>query len=205
MLVSRIRLPTALPSYGLRVWAGIEEREAYLAPVTQGNMLVITWSPGERAGGLCWVCVKSSSLEGKIKGRNGHSDHQKSYVLRSHDSHCPLPSRTVGLQALNLVRSISVCCPGKRWSPAWLTFCVHRCKVRSRLEEPLCGGDGPEVCRGPVGDRGRGHDGAWEQASHFGSGGKESGPQDFLKFGSWSRSVVSNISRYPSHQLAHAC
>ena len=97
MLVSRIRLPTALPSYGLHVWAGIEEREAYPAPVTQDNMLVITQSPGERVGGLCWVCVNSSSLGEKIKCRNGHSDHQKSDVLRSLDSHWPLPPRTVGL------------------------------------------------------------------------------------------------------------
>lgn len=62
MLVSGIELPTALPSFGLHVWAGIEEGEAYSAPITQGNILVMTQSPGEETGGTLlgpWEALES--------------------------------------------------------------------------------------------------------------------------------------------------
>ena len=82
---------------------------------------------------------------------------------------------------MSLVRSTGVCCCGGHWLPAWLIFCAHRCGVGRRLEEPLCGGDGPEVHRGPVAAGEDVQDGAWESASHLGSvadcmWGKESGP-----------------------------
>lgn len=65
MLVSGIELPTALPSFGLRVWAGIEEGEAYPAPITQGNILVIAQSPGEENGGT--LLGQWEALESRVK------------------------------------------------------------------------------------------------------------------------------------------
>ena len=69
MLVSRIELPTALSSFGLHVWAGIEEREAYPAPITQGNILVITQRPGEENRGTLLGQWKELESRGKDQRR----------------------------------------------------------------------------------------------------------------------------------------
>lgn len=53
MLVSRTNVPTSLPSFGLYVWAGMEEgTPTYTAPITLDNAPAIAGSPLEEWGGL---------------------------------------------------------------------------------------------------------------------------------------------------------
>lgn len=53
MLVSRANVPTSLPSYGLYIWAGMEEgRPTHTAPITLGHMPAIAGSLPEECKGL---------------------------------------------------------------------------------------------------------------------------------------------------------